>query len=329
MLNLAINKRRSSNGLSFTDKVVSIFILFKLQTKTLFSTPVMVFMIFFLPSILLFGIGTIFPQSVIFVSGFGLPILLNVGIIFGYLYYSSSKTTLNKNYKLTKVNPNVMNISIFWTILFFSFLSISFEFIVMIVFTSLGWVFSVNWAFLSPESPSRDALIINWSKLPWFEILYFWLMTIVLSFSMFAMFRQVFDSNQTFSMFVFSFLLYTLFFGHVSVGIFVRPQDNGQLWSRTFAEDGLPSVKYNKWSDFASLLSPQNFLNQTFFSMFYSGASPMDPSYNPGGGEYYNILDAHYNYFQWSDDPSYNYALIMPYVYLVAMGSIAYGVVKD
>ena len=317
-------KNNNEIELSFSNKMFSIFTLCFFQIKTLAKTPMMMFMIFGLPNILLLGLGVLLAESDLFVPGFGLPLILTVGIIFGHLYYSSSSTTLDNNFRLTKINPKMINFSIIITILVVCFLSFSFEFIVMITFTSLNLIFSVNWPFFGDAFNARDALIINWGSISWIQVMYFWLMTVILSFTFFTMFRVLFKTNQTFSMFVFSFFLYTLCFGHSTFGVFVRWQsDNNQIWSGSFeANPGAATMQYNKWSDYAALLTPQNFLNQVFYSMFYSGSTPLNPSAN-------DAIPAFYNFFNWSDDPSYNYALVMPFIYLFGMFSFSFFVLKD
>ena len=324
---LIMNKELSqpTMKLPFERKVVLIFKLYILQLKTLLKMPTMVFITFFMPIIILLGMGVLLAEADLFVGVFGLPIILIVGIIFGYLYYSSSSSTLDKNFRLTKMNPRIINASIFFVILTICFFSSSFEFIVMIVFTSFNIIFSYNWPFMKGHFTVGDSLIINWSNLPWLMIVYYWLMTILLSFTFFAMFRIIIKDNQTFSMLVFSYFIYSLFFAHVAVATFNRFNwENGQLWSRDYFNDGVSSIKYDSFSDYASLLTPQNFLNQTFFSMFWSGATHIDPS---APADFH--IPAHYNFFNWSEESTYNYALILPYCYLVGMYIISFVLQKD
>ena len=311
----------------FGKRINSIFTMSLLQLKTLFSIPMMMFVIFGLPTIVLLGLGVLLSETAVFIGAFGLVPILIVGLIFGFLYYSSSKSTLHKNHLLTNMTPKILNFSIFFTILVVCFLSVSTELTIMIIFTSLGWVFSPTWAFLPSGTYIPSSLKINWSKLPWFSFIYFWLMTIILSYLFFSMFRVFFKDNQIFSMFVFSFFLYTLCFGHVTGVVFDLVQDDGQLWSKTFKENYdkgeiIRTIRYDSWSEYASFLTPVTFLNETFFTLFYSGATPLDPAIGKN-------LPEHFNFFKWSEDPSYNYALLLPYVYLIGMFTVSFGIFKD
>lgn len=62
--------------------------LFILQWKTIFSSPIMLFMIFGFPLIFISGVGTLVPTSSLFSASFSLVILLIVGIVYGNLKYS-------------------------------------------------------------------------------------------------------------------------------------------------------------------------------------------------------------------------------------------------
>ncbi len=295
----------------------------------------MIFIIFALPIILLFGLGVLLAESVLFVSAFGLPIIIITGLIFGYLYYSSTNTTFHKNHILTKTSSLLLLLSILMVILTFSFLSTSFEFILMITFTKINWIFNDSWVFASLKHPLPSSMSINWSSVPFGQVFYYWLMTLLISFAFFSLFRIFFKNNQTFSMFVFSFFLYTLCFGCVTTPTFDLIQSDGQLWSRSFSKNTeMPTIQYDKWSDYTSFLTPEAFLNQTFFTILYVGAIPTKPVIPTDGlnilfETHSKVLPEHFVYFKWSDDPSYNIALILPFVYLAGMSFISFGVIKE
>ncbi len=332
-----IDKSKEENkiiNLSLEERINSLFSLYTLQIKTLFKTPLMIFITFAFPIILLFGLGILLSEATLFVSGFGLQIILITGIIFGYLYYSSTNTTFHKNHILTKTSSSTLLLSILMVILTFSFLSTSFEFIVMIVFTKMNWVFSESFSFVPPEHPVSSSMLINWSTVPFGQVFYYWLMTLLISYVFFSLFRIIFKSNQTFSMFVLSFFLYTICFGGVTIPTFNLIQSDGQLWSKSFSETKRPTIQYNKWSDYASLLTPESFLNQTFFTILYVGAIPTQPVSSMNGFDalfetHSNALPAGFTFFKWSDDPSYNLALILPFAYLLGMSFISFGVIKE
>ena len=311
------NKKR----MSFENVINVIFQLSFFQIKTLIKIPMMMFIIFGLPIIVLLGLGILINEASLFVPVFSLCTILMVGLVYGYLYYSSSNTTFSNNSNLTRNNLRLVNVSIFFTTLMFALLSISVELIVFISFTSLGWVFSSTWAFLPDGIPLPSSLSIVWKELPWAQIIYYFLMTITLSFLFFSMFRTLFKSNQSFTMFVFTYFIFTLCFGHSITPTFDLLQSNGQLWSNSF-NNGNKTIEYNKWYSFASLLTPQSFLNQTFFTIFYSGAIPAKLDIG-------KQLPSHFNYFKWSDDISYNYALIFPFLYLVGMWFFSSIIIKE
>jgi len=94
------------------DKPKIIVQMYVLQLKTLMKNPSMVFVMFFIPLIILIGLGILLATASTFVAGFGLPLILIVGIMFGYLYYSSNNTTIGLNNKLTRISEPMVNISI-------------------------------------------------------------------------------------------------------------------------------------------------------------------------------------------------------------------------
>ncbi|NQX83176.1 MAG: hypothetical protein HRS50_00475 [Mycoplasmataceae bacterium] len=251
------------------NKTNVIFNLVKLQFKTIYSSPVSLFILFGIPNLLLLGLGILIPVHSVLPSAFGLSITMMVGILFGNFYYSFKTSSFENNAKLSNIENRQKVFSIFISIFILVLLSMSLELTVLIFFESLDIVFMDAFWFFGESN--RESLNIIWKYMNYGNLYYFFIMSFFLNFVIFSLMRFCFKSGRTFQMFVLTYFLMVLIFGGV-----VKPdylsQFNGAPSNWYYATEGIIINPYKSWFNWMSFITPSYFLNQQMYSALRVGS---------------------------------------------------------
>lgn len=328
---------------SFTERLKRLGKITILQSKFIISSGIILFMLFLMPIILLFGVGTLIRESNIFVPSIGISQVIIIGIIFGNLNYSINDSSISKNLTLSKVSWWQRIVSMFLVIFFFSFLSFVFQMIIFVSFESLEWVFMLGFSFEGDASYySRD---IIWANVSWLAVFMYYFQTLILTFSIYLVISGIFNNKKTFTVFVFSYMIAFLTLGGImschwgyynSITNESLATQYGTLARQTLDVSTInyndtPAYNPNVWVNYVPFFLPQWYTNQHFFYTVAAGADSQSGEIlneviqKVDGVDYsvhglYDSYPPQFTFMFWSKyDWYWNYSLLAPYVYTVVL----------
>ncbi len=318
---------KSNKFIESLDKVTRLILL---QWKTIMLQPSLVFLIFAFPIIFACGIGVMIATGSMFAATFSLTLTLVIGIIFGNVKFLLEESTFMENSRLTVINKFERLISLIVTCFFFSFLSFSFELIIVVLGETFGFIFMSGFVFNGSTSQTAQDMI--WSNVPFDAIYMYYLSTFILLTSTFFFASTFFRSNRTFSIFVLIWFIISLVFsGAIStIWNYYNPETNefiatNKLVNGWFDLDNAnDAIDYSKhsyefinWFSWTPLLVPQWFTNQHYFFIFRVGAQYIG-DVNVSETGITNLLPESTSFFYWSQtDRLWNFSLIAPYLYSI------------
>ncbi len=265
---------------------------FVVQMKKMFKTPFMLFGIFGIPLILLFGIGSLVPSHSLLTPSFGMEAVIVAGIVFGDLYYNIENSTMKNNTNISNYGHKTKLLTISLVCFTITLIAIIAEFIVFIIFESNGFFFMNEFVFFGREH--FQSLDIEWSLIPWLNLFYYIVMNIILTICFFCFVRIFFKSNKGFIMFLLVYVLLLIIFGGIlsytfnSVELEVvnnKIYSTGVLTSKnTYINETLnkqtkPIWGFDNLYSLTKLFIPHFFLNQQLSVLFKTGSHQSEGAY--------------------------------------------------
>lgn len=272
-------------------------LLWDIQIKKITKTPMLIFGICGLPLIILFGITALIPDYQSFVACFGMIGIAVSGIIFGDLYYTMEKSTLEKSTSTSNYGHKTKLFTIAFVTLVVSLISTLYLGIIFILIDLIDIYFMNNFSFIGGEF-NYYALEINWLQVQWLNIIYYVIMNSFLTISIFILVKNFFASNKTFIMFVLTYVILDIVFGGVMTTIYTTPvvfiNDSGQVLATneitnlSIIRDGATTtLTWNKWNSYAKFFVPHYWLNQHFATSLRVGSEMV----NTQGEQIYGWAD--------------------------------------
>lgn len=324
---------------SLSDRITRLHKLTKLQIKSIFSSGIVLAMVFALPVILLMGIGAMVRESNVFIPAFGISQIIIIGVMYSHLYYSTNKNVLSENLSLSKVTSWQRFISISIAIFIFAFASYLLELALFVSLESLHLLFMLGFVFEGDDGTYSYDLI--WSDAGWSGIFIYFLETFILTIAIYTIVAKLAKDKKSFTVFVFCYMIVFLCLGGIMTSDYqYYNTETGELISRKYRalanEQNIPAaeINYNQtsdwhfadWVDWFSFFNPQWYVNQHFF---------FAPAFGSIGTEGNDIITdevpglltmapAHFQAMYWSKiDQFWNYSMIAPFAYTVLLLIIA------
>ncbi len=275
---------REGSALTWGTKVIN---LFKIQIVALFKNPMILFTIFVIPLILLFGIGALIPAHSLLTPCFGMEAIAVSGVVFGDLYYNLTTSTINGNLSTSNYGHKTRLMTIAFVTMLTTLIAIFFELLVFLSFDSLNLFFTQSFVFF--KNTHYQALQISWLTLQWLNFFYYIIINIALTTALWIFVKGFFATNKTFIMFVLSYVLLDVIFGGVLVMTYNLAEayvgEDGKLYGtgylgnnqhliNEFLGNGYDStLKFGGIYSYAKLLVPHYFINQQFSTLFKAGGT--------------------------------------------------------
>ncbi len=321
-----MNNNIRGNTNEFLKHIYNIRNMFFLNIKVIFSIPILFFCIFVLPLILLFGLAILITETSLLSPAIGLMGILITGITFGYIYFSLENSTFKYNINSLNINKFDKISSIFLSTFVVIILSTLIQMAFFIIFESNNIIFMHQFIFES--SDSRNSIDIRWKYVPWDQFIYYIFMSTSITFFLCVFVAKFIKKMTPFFIFVCIYFLYVLFFGGQVSQSF--------LWNTTISDDsGLASsewllrreepFKIETFFDVCEYVCPHFWLNQNCGLLLRVGsisAGQYDWNYGlilPEFDSFNPSLNPTTNYFQFTDEISWNLTIIMPPIYLISL----------
>ena len=155
----------------------SLFKLFSLNIKTIYSTTATKLVIILSPIFVSFALSIMLPSYFFIGAGQVFVTCLSSGVIWGMTYFSIRKTTFYQNLLITRIKV--------WQVYFAIYLSM-----MLVTFCSqvTFWLFTIIFDIIGFNSFAEmflnlwGNLDVVWSKVDWITIIYSWILSILLMF---------------------------------------------------------------------------------------------------------------------------------------------------
>lgn len=324
-MNEYVKENNNQIEVTFFEHIKQIAKYMILQLKSVFSSPMLLFIVFGLPILFLCGVGIIVPTYSIWAACFSLPMIVLIGVTYANLKYSIDTSTFDGNISLTRMSFVHSIISIGSVLFIVSFLSFNIELVFLIICDSNNIIFMDRFIFQKPDSVSVVEVV--WSSVSYSTIYYFYIVTAVLTASTYYFASIFFRSYRTFSVFVFVWTLVCLMFGGIlSCNWNYYDSHTGEILSAVVMDDGWQndyskvhlnetSYEFDNWLSYTSFIVPQYFTNQHFFYTLNSGATQGTYTWDGTSGVQ-SLSPANYSELYWSKyDEFWNFMLLAPWIY--------------
>lgn len=272
---------------------LSMFRLFMLNMKTVYSTISTRIVIIFSPLLVSLALSILLPLSYSVAAGQIFVTTLSAGTIWGMTYFSIRKSTIYENISTSGIKDFELYFSIFLTMLVVTFFSQLMYWISTIVFYYI--IPSSLFAFFLNviSSPSN----IYWNNIDWLTIIYSWMISITIIYFSSMLIRNLTDTEKKYFLVLIMYLLILIPFGGL-----IRPSMKNTP-NGIFLE--LNSIEY------VSMIFPQYHLNLFNFASVSSGI--IDESGKVMGN--FEFLSS----FKWSKDIYWNITILFPIVTLFVL----------
>ena len=181
---------------------------------------------------------------------FEISIIFIVSIIFSSINYDWKKSTLYKNYLISNNNKYVYYLSLFSTIIIFSFLMINLLLLILFILSKLNLLIG-KW-FMLPDDGSYS---YNF-KLLSFGSLYFsyiWIVTLVFFLS--YIFNSLFGDQRSYYIFIFIIIIFSFLFGG-TLNNFFNDLTYESMENKWYVFQKFNRSLYPKWVFYPSLFFP-------------------------------------------------------------------------
>ncbi len=152
------------------------------------------------------------PMAMAFPMIFLISLIPVNGSVFSTINFNLKKSTLNKNYNITKSNRWVFNFSTILTMLLFSFIVFNFLYIILILLNKLN-ILLVGWRRY-PDSNSIGSVYFNLLNISTYSLtLYCVIIISLITFSISFFISHFISSQKTYFMFILTSLILAIVFG--------------------------------------------------------------------------------------------------------------------
>ncbi len=253
------------------------------------------------------------PLSMAYPIVFLITLIPVNGSVFSTINFNLKKSTLNKNYNITKSNRWVFNISTILTMMLFSFIIFNLIYVFLIIFGQFGILLSA-WRQYPDSSVVNgvynDLIDIGIYSLTLYSVIIISLITFSISF----FFSHFISSQKTYFMFILTSLILTIVFGGSFNDYFYLPQDVGA----TFQNNPLfPKRIY--WITLLFPFGPSGQLLRNI-GRLSEGHYLVDPAGNISN--WYGGSLGVFRIITFNNTPIWNLTLVMPYIQIITFGSL-------
>ncbi len=253
------------------------------------------------------------PLSMAYPIVFLITLIPVNGSVFSTINFNLKKSTLNKNYNITKSNRWVFNISTILTMMLFSFIIFNLIYVFLIIFGQFGILLSA-WRQYPDSSVVNgvynDLIDIGIYSLTLYSVIIISLITFSISF----FFSHFISSQKTYFMFILTSLILTIVFGGSFNDYFYLPQDVGA----TFQNNPIfPKQIY--WITLLFPFGPSGQLLRNI-GRLSEGHYLVDPAGNISN--WYGGSLGVFRIITFNNTPIWNLTLVMPYIQIITFGSL-------
>ncbi len=253
------------------------------------------------------------PLSMAYPVVFLITLIPVNGSVFSTINFNLKKSTLNKNYNITKSNRWVFNISTILTMMLFSFIIFNLIYVFLIIFGQFGILLSA-WRQYPDSSVVNgvynDLIDIGIYSLTLYSVIIISLITFSISF----FFSHFISSQKTYFMFILTSLILTIVFGGSFNDYFYLPQDVGA----TFQNNPIfPKQIY--WITLLFPFGPSGQLLRNI-GRLSEGHYLVDPAGNISN--WYGGSLGVFRIITFNNTPIWNLTLVMPYIQIITFGSL-------
>ncbi len=238
------------------------------------------FSLLFFPAFFVIGVGILIPTAANFTPSMSLDIIVVSGIIFSELYFGIEKTTLKNNTNTSNYGYKTKLFTIVIITSLITILSVVISILLMMILETYTGLLLTKFVFFSPLN--NQNLNIMWKYLPWLEIFYYWIITTLVSISIWMLAKVLVKEYKIMIMVVLVFFLMNLVFGGILVATYNR--NNGLYNTKVYNREWLwdENVKLLKIDSFYSMsvfITPTYFMNVLFSNVLRIGASQQEGIY--------------------------------------------------
>ncbi len=310
-INKRINKSNNNESKGFFTFIDSTSNLFLLMMKNHFRGSSFWMGNLIIPFFVTLAISILFPITYGFIWMLFINITFTGFITYGILFFSIRKSTIMKNIDMTSLETTSLYSATLLSMLLSTFITFIVLFSSLLIFYYAG-IASTHFFYVSdPEKYSY----VKWQNIWWSAIVYYWINSVILTFSMSFVIEKIVSTQKNFFLIAFIYLLGGLFFsGIMSNGIYLDGQDHAkvltvELWNNTpkLQSGAMKSYLWGQPAWFFSQLWPHYGLNQIVFNSLEVG------SYTHNGG---SSAWQHMSFLkEISFDSKIAYYAIMPWLY--------------
>lgn len=168
-----------------------------------------------IPIIITLSLGIVFPLYWDFSYFMYLSTLFAAFAAYGTLFFQIKKSTMIKNIELTATETTSLYFATFFVVLFVTFIAMAVVFVTIFIFDGIGilrhvWTAS-DVSFVDTINPLRRK--IDWSEIWWSMVIYYWVMSTLVTFSMSFFFEQLVSTQTRYYILVFIYMTWTMFNG--------------------------------------------------------------------------------------------------------------------
>lgn len=261
---------------------------YKLMMKNHFRSSSFYLGNILIPIMLVITLGNLFPINYSFIWMIFIGSTFAAFAAYGTLLFIIKKSTIKKNFDMTATESSSLYAGMFLIMSAIVFITLVIILVAIMAFDALGLI-SHDFFFVDKNAPEYHEKHINWLKIDWITLLFYFAITTVSSFSISFFFEQVLNTQKNFFIAAFVYLLGGLFFTG--------------LWSGTIyiTNEGL-----------ASIITVDNAVDENWFAETnYVNPAWVQPAYMAGSVPWiisqvfphYGINQISYNIINsgWSD----------------------------
>ncbi len=235
------------------------------------------------------------------------------GSVFSTINFNLKKSTLNKNYNITKSNRWVFNISTILTMVLFSFVIFNFIYVILIILNQFGILLSAWRQY--PDSSIINSKFNDLTNIGIYSLtLYTVIIISLITFSISFFISHFISSQKTYFMFILTSLILAIVFGGAFNDYFYLPWDVGAAFQNNpiFPKQIYWVTLIFPYGPSGQLLRNISRLSEWRYQL--DGFSTDYATYKGSLGVWRIIT--------FSNTPIWNFTLVMPYIQIITFGSL-------
>ena len=287
--------------------------LLRLNLKSIYSTHTTRSVIILSPILVAFALAVMFPIWMAIPAGQVFVVPLSAGVVYAMSYYPLKNSTMNNNLKISKVKQINIYTSIIISMFIITFQSELSYWITVIGFNLMhqqGWItFGGTGWILTDMIKTPTIYSVDWTKVEWGSIIYYWVLSTILMFAGSFVFRNMCKTQKTYYLILLVYILSLVGFGNL-VPTSYYGVDGNIVRNGSTSSSMMDFNLYQPEAVYAvSCIIPQYHLNVFLMKAMDSGIinKHLDPKYDP---TWWNLGDI--SAFSWSTDWHWNLTLLYP-----------------